>query len=298
MLYISGTRNMINIDGDALVYLAGFAADSRNGPFSHSAYNIKLMINKALQETEEHKYRIYLTSTDSKVNFRTKLLPSYKENRKKTCKKCGSQNLTKESYVERFVKEDSIMKRRMYNCKDCSEPVADSKPVYYNKIRNYMIEKFGAKVCEWGEADDWLAVGRPDHIATHDKDIYQVHDIGFYNLKSGKCDYWEEPIGSIEVDDKGKLRGYGFKWFCCQMLTGDATDNIPKPYKGDGPVWINKVLGPLETMQECWNMIKFYYDMTNNSSKLELMSQLLWVSRKPKQLGTIQTIEEFINENS
>ena len=138
---------MIHFDGDALVYLAGFAADSRNGPFSHSAHNIKLMINKALNVTGEDEYRIFLTSKDPVINFRTEIYPEYKANRKKTCKKCGSTEISKESYVDRIKTDGGIMKRRFYNCLKCDNPVGDTKPVYYNKIRRFLVEQYGALVC-------------------------------------------------------------------------------------------------------------------------------------------------------
>jgi hypothetical protein len=80
------------------------------------------------------------------------------------------------------------------------------------------------------------------------------------------------------------------------MITGDKVDNIIKPYKGDGPVWINKVWGPLKTMRESWEMVKFYYHGTDNDDYLELMAQLLWIARKKHQRGTIETIDTLINE--
>lgn len=327
----------LHIDGDALVYLAGFAADSRNGPFSHSAYNIKLMINKALEMTREDEYKIFLTSTDPKVNFRTEILESYKKNRTKTCKKCGGQKLSKESYVDRIIHGESIMKRRFYTCEGlvkrmvgheeagfeakyedmiCGNPVADTKPVYYNKIRKYMQEHYGAWVCPWGEADDWLAVGNPSFIATHDKDIYQVGDMGFYNLKSGEVltifghtgelnmqqTVALDREGNPKVNKNGspklnkQLKGYGFKWFCAQMILGDKVDNIIKPYAGDGPQWVYKVFDPLVTMRESWNMVKLYYANTGNSDKLWIMAQLLWIARQKRQRCSEAVIEEYINE--
>jgi 5'-3' exonuclease len=286
---------MIHFDGDALVYIAGFAADSRNGPFSHSAHNIKLIINKALDVTGEDDYRIFLTSKDPEVNFRTKILPSYKKNRAKICKECKSTKMSAESYIDRIAVKDGIMKRRYYNCTECNGPVADSKPVYYNKIRQYLVEKYGALICSWGEADDWMAPGKPSWIATHDKDIYQIGHMNYYNLKSGDTLETYDELGKIFLTDKKTLKGYGFKWFCAQMLMGDIIDNIPKPYKGDGPVWIYNVFGKLNSLEECWKMVKVYYNGTNNNDKLWTMAQLLWVARKRKQPCTADVIEEMIN---
>lgn len=297
---------MIHFDGDALVYIAGFAADSRNGPFSHSAHNIKLMINKALEVSKEQKYRIFLTSQNPKTNFRTKLLDSYKMNRSKKCYKCQSLEMSDRSFVGSIQTKNGLMKRRFYTCLECGSLVADSKPVYYNKIRKYLVDKYKAIICKWGEADDWFLVTNPKWVATHDKDIYQGGDCNFYNLKSGEILSVIGQGGELgwkikrknEKTVKKELKGWGFKWFCIQMVMGDRVDNIIKPHKGDGAVWFSKVFMPLETPREYWNMVKLYYKLTDNYDKLELNSQLVWVSRKKFQRGTLETIEGFIDEIS
>lgn len=309
---------MIVFDGDALVYIAGFAADSRNGPFSHSAHNVKLIINKVLKATRQKKFKIFLTSKRPEVNFRTEISPIYKKNRTKTCKKCKGQKVSQESYVARINKSDgTITRRRCYTCLQCQEPVADSKPVYYNRIRRYLIDRCGAKVCTWGEADDYFGACGADWIATHDKDIYQLGKMKFYNLKSDEILKTKTELGKIHLkktqicsregepqfnkDGTPKLRkdikGHGFKWFCVQMISGDKVDNILKVKSGDGPVWIEKIFGPLKTMRECWNMVKLYYHGTNSDDKLWLNAQLLWVARKPMQRCSEEVIEEMIQND-
>lgn len=307
---------MVHIDGDALVYIAGFAADSRNGPFRNSAHNAKLIIGKILKETKQTEFKIFLTSKNPEVNFRTELLSTYKKNRVKPCNKCNGKNITPESYVEYMENADGIAaKRRMHTCKDCGNGIPSTKPVYYNRIRQYLIERHNAIVCKWGEADDWLGVGRPKWIATHDKDIYQLGKTSFYNMKSGEILHIKDILGKIYIKEtqqknragelkftkKGKpilkkeIKGYGFKWFCIQMITGDKVDNIIKIKSGDGPVWIHKVFEPLTSALEYWNMVKFYYHGTGNDDKLWEMAQLLWISRTPRQRCTPETIEEIIN---
>lgn len=332
---------MIHFDGDALVYIAGFEADSRNGPFSHSAFNCKLIINKVCKALDDYEYKIFLTSKKPEVNFRTEISEKYKKNRFKRCSACWNKykfemkrrfleefdankldktvgtHIDKDSYVERHSTGESIMKRRAWACKSCGGSVYDTKPVYYNRIREYLIKRFKAKVVKWGEADDWFAVDSPDTIATHDKDIYQVGNMQFYNLKSEEILKVEGELGTLYLKEtqcadiegnlkfnkngtpvlKKELKGYGFKWFCAQMILGDKVDNIIKPYKGDGPVYIYNLLKDCSSLRECWETIKFYYHGTNNDDILELSSQLLWVSREPEQRGTIQTIEDFVNAN-
>lgn len=296
---------MIHFDGDALVYIAGFAADSRNGPFSHSAHNVKLIINKVLKQLEDDEYRIFLTSKDPEVNFRTSILDSYKKNRSKKCYKCYKEHkkvfpVSKESYVDSVKSKDGLMKRRFYTCLNCDSPVADTKPVYYSKIRRYLVEQFDATICEWGEADDWLGIGLTDHdwIATHDKDLRML-PFNYYNLKTEQTYNHSDP-GEIELKYKkdtqtiSGIDGYGFKWFCIQMLTGDKVDNIDKPYKGDGPKWIYNVFNPLTTELECWKMVELYYKFTGNENLLWDNAMLLWIAREPYQVGDKKTIYNTI----
>ncbi len=73
----------VNIDGDGVVYMAGFAADSRDGDVSHSLHNAKLLINSAMDKTGQTECSVFLTSKDPAVNFRTSIYPIYKQNRVK-----------------------------------------------------------------------------------------------------------------------------------------------------------------------------------------------------------------------
>lgn len=307
---------MIHFDGDALVYMAGFAADSRNGPFSHGAYNIKLIIKKALKMTQETTFKIFLTSTNPTVNFRTHIYEKYKKNRVKQCKNsnCLSFNISKESYVDRVATKDSIMKRRMHNCLDCGQSVSSTKPVYYNRLRNYLVDKYSAVVCNWGEADDWLLVNRPKWVATHDKDIFQTKG-NYYNLKSGKVIQSDNELGKLYIKAKQiknregvkqfnkngtkklrkEIKGVGFKWFCYQMIYGDRVDNIIKIHKGDGPMYIYNNLNELKTLRECWNFVNMYYTKYSTEETMWLMAKLLWCAREPQQICSREVIEELID---
>lgn len=290
---------MLNFDGDALVYIAGYAADSRNGAVSHSLHNCKLIINKVLKRTGQFKFKIFLTSTNKEVNFRHSIWPSYKANRFKKCsnKECLSTSYKpKGSIIERNFTEKGLMKRRVFKCQDCGGKVYDNKPVYYKELRKFLVEQYGAKIVQFGEADDWMHGA--DWIATHDKDLYQL-PANIYNIKTNEITLSTEP-GEVflltKCDSNGKtvsrtLKGFGFKWFCVQALLGDSVDNIPKPFKGDGPVWIHSIFNPLKTKDECWKMVKLYYTMINNAN-LDTIAKLLWVSHKPNEIWN----EELLNE--
>src|SRR5690348_3006755 len=224
---------MINIDGDGIVYMAGFAADSRDGDLSHSLHNAKLVINSTMDKTGQSKARVFLTSKNPEVNFRHALYPPYKQNRSKVCKSCiengrSGKNISLDTYVDKEETKNGTMRRRYYTCLDCKTPIPSTKPVYYNKIRRYLIDRYDAWVCDFGEADDWLLVGlkKKDFVASHDKDIQQGENCNFYNLRTQEIlkphkpgQIWiKQDIDEITGRKKAaQLKGQGFKWFCCQM---------------------------------------------------------------------------------
>src|ERR1051326_4112049 len=131
---------MIKVDGDALIFIAGFAADSRAGSLSHSLYNIKLMLKLMCETTNDNEYIIGLSSTNRDDNFRYKIFPDYKANRFKRCGQCISSFLstdkllgTRENQrqaVEQYKKQMRFsdtthikvveeFKRRYYTCLNC-----------------------------------------------------------------------------------------------------------------------------------------------------------------------------------
>src|SRR5690606_26047561 len=148
---------MIHVDGDAIVYIAGFSADSRNGLKSHALHNTKLILEKVFKVFDDTQCKVFLTNKDPKVNFRTVIYPEYKKNRKKTCRSCRSTNLSKAGFIESEPTDNGLFRRRLFKCLDCTDGTgADNKPVYYQAIRNYLIKKYKAVVVKWGEADDWF----------------------------------------------------------------------------------------------------------------------------------------------
>lgn len=77
------------IDMDPLVYRCGFSIEKYNKtlellevePLKHALYNINSMIKYCLKESGTINYKGFLTSVD-KSNFRFKIFPDYKLNRK------------------------------------------------------------------------------------------------------------------------------------------------------------------------------------------------------------------------
>ena len=98
---------------------------------------------------------------------------------------------------------------------------AGERPKYYEAIRTYMVEHWGAQIMVGIEADDALAVahtyfeslGIESVIVTEDKDLLQVPGL-HYNINKNK-----------EVFRITEELGFRNLWL--QVITGDRTDNIP-----------------------------------------------------------------------
>lgn len=98
---------------------------------------------------------------------------------------------------------------------------AGERPRYYEAIREYMVEHWGAQIMVGIEADDALAVahthfeslGIESVIVTEDKDLLQVPAL-HYNVNK-----------SSEVFRISEEQGFKNLWH--QVITGDKTDNIP-----------------------------------------------------------------------
>ncbi len=98
----------------------------------------------------------------------------------------------------------------------------DSKPYYYNQMRQHMIEHWAAEVIEGAEADDQTSILAHEHfdtseyiVCTVDKDLDQIEG-RHYN-------YQKDVFYEVDEHD-------GLMFFYQQALSGDSGDNIPGCY--------------------------------------------------------------------
>ena len=118
------------------------------------------------------------------------------------------------------------------------------RPVHYEALRQFLIDKYRATVSDGCEADDDIGIRATDGcdgcIVSTDKDLRQI---------KGKHYNWVRDEWS-EVDEREGLRV-----FYRQMLTGDATDNIPG-IEGVGPVNSSLIVDPFTKEKGMWQAVK------------------------------------------
>lgn len=224
------------IDGDVIVYQAGFACQKthymldgmvfENKPdlkqyiadneyctdveyeqelivedIANALHTVKVMLERIQNEAGCDSREVYLTG---KGNYRNRVYPAYKANRKDM-----------------------------------------AKPVLYEDIREYMIKYHAAQVIQGQEADDALGInqGEDTVICTIDKDLDTVPG-PHYN--------WRKPDqGVYHVLPEAALR-----FTYTQILMGDAVDNIP----GLPGIGIKKAQGLLNGANSSYEYQKIILD--------------------------------------
>jgi hypothetical protein len=223
----------VNIDADAFLWEFGSATDSEGRPVRWPFLQARIQgrIASIVQATGADTYQLYLTSTD-KSNFRFELatIKPYKGNRSDV-------------------------------------PI----PFHYNRIRKFLIKNRGAKEVFGMEADDALSIASWDAykeslrlsaktgitvlpnviLASRDKDLDMVP--GFHY--SWQCGNQEEK----SVWFQSELEG--LKCFYKQLLTGDATDNIPGLYNVGKKSSLLKKIDACEELKSMFTLVHKQYKL-------------------------------------
>ena len=162
----------------------------------------------------------------------------------------------------------------------------NARPFWYAKLREYMVERHGAIVVDEYEADDAIAmvqwqtaytVEPTSIICTIDKDLKMVPGL-HYHTKDKEA-WYQSPQGALEC-------------FYRQLLTGDATDNIPGLYrvgKSRAAVLLPSGLSERDMYERvlaeyATNMAKYpehHLPHTDPAECLAENARLLWMLRHP-----------------
>lgn len=147
------------------------------------------------------------------------------------------------------------------------------KPQYYDEIREYLQNRWQAKMIVGMEADDAMGIMQFSRyrsksvICSIDKDMKMIPG-WHYNFVKRMLEY---------VDRETAHRN-----FFRQLLTGDMTDNIPG-IKGMGPKTAAKLIGDEVDAEKLYDICKREYRKAYGEnewqSAIDEMAQLLWILR-------------------
>lgn len=167
------------------------------------------------------------------------------------------------------------------------------KPFHFNNIREYMLNEYDVVVAFGLEADDLIAIeltkagDKLDVICcTRDKDLRMVPGMHFGWPCGAQPQYGPKRVthfGELHYDEeKNKLTGDGFLFFCAQLIVGDKVDNIPGlPRGGDALAW--KLLKDCTTVDEAKAMVLGAYKEKLGEDYLGYFREqanLLWMVRE------------------
>ena len=198
------------------------------------------------------------------------------------------------------------------------------QPEHLQAVRQYLLDKYDAILCEGQEADDALAIAQikcnasqdwHSIISSIDKDLRIIPGL-HHDMNSNYIEEVDE-LGYLSVDKKNKVRGAGLKFFAAQLLMGDNADWIPGLPKvttwikekygllrkgGCGPKSAFGIIDPCRSWDEClfavlecyasyWNGERFYDNWRTGErtypdpvSMLVEQGRLLWMRRTEGEL--------------
>jgi hypothetical protein len=231
---------LVIVDGDPIVYRAGFAAQNHE---QHVVIQIEdevddLWFSRKDGKTPLARRKEHFAKMDEEgynyeiIDEEVVIVPEPLENCLATVKAILKE--TRYTVAEHFHKEpkDVVLRILLSGPDNFRYDVAtikpykgnrkeDSKPFWYQQIRNYLTESWDAEVISGREADDECSIVQRNTdgqtiIATIDKDLDMV--------PGDHYDYVRRTFYQTAPDD-------GLAIFYKQILSGDSTDNIGGCYK-------------------------------------------------------------------
>lgn len=164
-------------------------------------------------------------------------------------------------------------------------------PNYLNELHEWYAKHYKSEVTYGAEADDTIGIICANNprgtVRISEKDLRMIP--GWHKEISGAFGrmpiYVTDPGSLIwkrdsdEKGAKGKLEGWGYKWFIAQMLIGDTADGIAG-IKGLGDFAAYKLLFDVHTVDKMDELVYNIYREKGQEDLYEKNRQLLWIHRE------------------
>ena len=295
------------IDGDIVVYRAGFAAQD----YIHSVVDQDGdVLEQFSSKAEANDYAELMALSETiKPKIETEILPKSHDDVEMIVDVMikniivGSESTDYIVYISgdtNFRNEAATIREYKGNRS------SDTRPVHYGYIRDYIEDKHPTITSDNCEADDLCAMrlytefkkaqkskNKNDCeaiLCSIDKDLRNIPG-HHYNITARKIDW-------VTVKDANKH-------FAKQLLTGDNTDNIPgisflsDMKKKVGPKTAEKMLKDATSIQELYDAVcEVYVEFVGEGweIKLQEVGTLLWMQRKPEEQFDIKLWSESFYE--
>lgn len=263
---------MLRIDGDILVFKAGFAAEKAKYKLHYTIHGLtdsivlnskkavdEYIVENSLVDYEIERWRELDTEQQAKWNLRDILGTIFEG--------------TKQNHAEIFISGPGNFRYDIFPEYKANRNKSH-RPYYEKFLRDTLVSEYGAQVTVGEETDDQLGIrqytdwynGDTDSIiATLDKDL---------NMIPGPHFNWDKGT-MTDVTLQGANR-----WFYTQVLMGDRVDGI-EGIPGMGPKTAEKVLSYADTARQMYEACIEEY--TNAGIDLETMhkyAKVLWIRRE------------------
>lgn len=272
------------IDGDILIYRAGYAAQKTHYRFIHRDGTMIDFDRRTKTQVDTELKRLGYSQAHG--NLQKLISPEPIENACHTVKLMVHDILQKTHATDYKMYLTSNDKSNYRFAIATTLPYKGNrtqpKPLHYDALREYLLEHWKAELISNIEADDEMGIQTKVStvLCTIDKDLDMIPGL-HYNFVT--CDLYRttDPGELSLINNRKKLKGGGLKWFYAQMLLGDSADNI-SGIPGYGPVAVYNTLGGLNTeLQMCQTVLKVYEDNFKEQGYLRMLenADLLWIQR-------------------
>lgn len=175
------------------------------------------------------------------------------------------------------------------------------KPHYLPLAKECLKNMFGAREILGYEADDACSMYQTDEtiLCSKDKDLNMIEGLHFNMMYDEFFNVEKGGIGEYIVKEKNKIECRGLLAFYQQLLTGDATDNVPgcgNPMKANYKIppsftiktavdYLKDCNTEQELLKKVISAYKIYYGNSWHAVLLEI-SDLVWMVRTENERGS------------